>query len=61
METQFIVGNSYTINEIEDNGFIKAKQTSLVLFYRKAKVLLAFNIPKPLAPKIYKLISYIND
>ena len=61
METQFIVGNTYSIKEIEENGFIKAKQTSLVLFYRRDKVLLAFNIPKPLDPKIYKLMSYIID
>ena len=61
MNTQFIVGNSYSIDEIEGNGFINTKTTKLVLFYRKNKILLAFNLNKPSAPKTYQLISFICD
>ena len=61
MDTQFIVGNSYTKKEIEEHGFRNTKVTSLVMFYRKDKILLAFYIPKPLQPKLYKLISINSD
>lgn len=61
MENQFVIGNSYTIEDIEKEGFKKVKQTSVVMFCRKDNVLLAFDIPKPQAPKIHKLLVITND
>jgi len=61
MKTDFVVGNSYSQEEIEENGFINTKTTSVVMFFKKGNVLLCFNIPKPLDPKLYKLISISED
>ena len=61
MKTNFIVGNSYSKEEIEENDFINTKTTSVVMFYRKENILMCFNIPKPLDPKLYKLISISED
>ena len=61
MKTNFIVGNSYSKEEIEENDFINTKTTSVVMFYRKENILMCFNIPKPLDPKLYKLISKSED
>lgn len=61
MENQFIVGKAYSIEDIEKQGFSKTRQTSVLLFYRKNDVLLVFDIPKPLAPKLFKLIAIHND
>ena len=61
MENQFTVGNSYKIEEIENAGFVKTRQTTVVVFYRKDRVLMAFDIPKPLAPKKHKLLSVCTD
>ncbi len=61
METKFIAGKIYTQDEIEQNGFILTKTTTIVKFYRKGKVLLAFGVPKPLEPKLHKLIYTCTD
>jgi len=61
MKTDFIVGNSYSKEEIEEDGFINTKTTTIVIFYRKEDMLLCFSIPKPLEPKMYKLISINED
>ncbi|MEI6821538.1 MAG: hypothetical protein WCL51_06360 [Bacteroidota bacterium] len=61
MKTEFVVGNSYSREDIEENGFINTKTTSVIMFYRKENILMCFNIPKPLEPKLYKLISISED
>ncbi len=61
MENQFTVGNSYSIKELENNGFSKTKQTTIIVFYRKDNVLLALDIPKPLDPKVHKLLAITED
>ncbi len=53
METKFIIGNSYTIREIHEDGFINITVKS----YRKAKTFLTFSIPKSRKNMKYKLIS----
>ena len=57
MENNFTIGNSYTIKEIQDDGFINIKVTSFVMFYRKDDTFMTFSIPKSGKIKRYKLIS----
>jgi len=45
MVNKNIIGNSYSIKEIHEDGFINVKVTSVVLFYRKANIFLPFSIP----------------
>jgi len=61
MVTKFIVGNSYSKEEIEEDGFIKTKQSSLYYFYRKDNILMIFDHPKPKIPNQYKLKSIFVD
>ncbi|MEI6823048.1 MAG: hypothetical protein WCL51_14040 [Bacteroidota bacterium] len=57
METKFIIGNSYTIREIHEDGFINITVNSVGMSYRKAKTFLTFSIPKSRKNMKYKLIS----
>ncbi len=61
MKTDFVVGNSYSKEEIEEGNYVKTKQSSLYYFYRKDNVLLIFDHPKPKIPNQYKLISIFVD
>ena len=61
MENHFIAGNTYTKEEIESKGYTLTKQTTILVFYRKDDDLLAFDVPKPLKPNSYKLISISKD
>ena len=61
MEDQFTTGNVYTKEEIESKGYTNTKQTSILVFYRKDKTLLAFDKPKPITPNSFKLISINKD
>ena len=61
MENQFIVGNIYTKEEIENSGFNNTRLTSIVVFYRKDKTLMSFDKPKPLKPNAYKLLAIQAD
>ncbi len=61
MDTEFIIGNFYSKEIIEQCGFIETKRTSLVVFFRKKETLMAFNVPKPKVPNVYKLISVNID
>jgi len=57
MVNKYIIGKSYTIKEIHEDGFINIKVTSVVMFYRKANIFLTFSIPNPSKVRKYKLIS----
>lgn len=57
MENKYIIGNSYSLKEIHEDGFINIKVTSVAMFYRKTKTFMTFSIPKMSKEKKYKLIS----
>ncbi len=57
MENKYIIGNTYTLKEIHDDGFVNIKVTSIAMFYRKAKTIMNFSITKQRKTKRYKLIS----
>ena len=61
MENHFIAGNTYTQEEIENKGYTKTKQTTILIFYRKDDKLMAFDVPRPKTPNSYKLISISKD
>lgn len=60
MKTQLIVGNSYSLKEIEETGYTNTKVTSVNIVYKKLKTYMTFSIPKPNEPRKYKLISISN-
>ena len=60
MKTPLIVGNSYSLKEIEETGYINTKVTSVNLVYKKLKTFMTFSIPKPNEPRKYKLVSISN-
>ncbi len=59
MENNFVEGNNYTIEEIENAGFRLAKEIINLIFFRKGDFILAFDIPKPTVPDQYTL-NYIG-
>ena len=61
MESNFIIGNYYSLNEIHEKGFINTKVTSIYLFFKKANTFMTFNIPNLFEERKYKLINIINN
>lgn len=57
MGNKYILGNSYTLKELHEDGFVNIKVTSVAMFYRKAKTFMNFSIPKSCKNRKYKLIS----
>ena len=57
---EFEKGKSYSLKNIEENGCIFCKNTTAVMFYRKAKMLFVFD--KSHNKNIeYKLLTIMQD
>ncbi|MEI6821768.1 MAG: hypothetical protein WCL51_07510 [Bacteroidota bacterium] len=61
METQFVKGEIYSKEDIENKGFVLSKQTNNLIFYRNGDILLAFEISKTYNATTLNLLSVIID
>ena len=61
METKFIIGNSYSLKEVEFNGFINKCIKPRTMFYKKDNILMTFSTSQPLDKNNIKLISICSD
>ncbi len=57
---EFEKGKSYSLKNIEENGYVFCKNTTAVMFYRKSKMLYVFD--KISDKKLeYKLLTIMQD
>lgn len=60
IDIELVIGNSYSKEELNNQGFTYVKETTITLFYRKADILYIFDA-KTDKRKKHKFKCFIED